>query len=245
MSRIPARCLGLEQLEDRPLLGVVRTGRVAGRRPDPLVALGDEVVVRKRLVGRVAPQLAPNLLVQPLGERLGQPVRERLGEDRRIVVVGCLELGDETVRAVEAVAGRDGERPDVVRQASLRGGNEVGQRDVRAARRLLHLLPQRPERGEAVAAIVVAPHRDVVVVHGVGGPEPDDGVRLQPVLAHDPLEQCQRVTVEVARGRTDLRVVQDRGVQPFQLPRREERRPVDPLDELGERVALEGTHAEE
>ena len=60
-----------------------------------------------------------------------------------------------------------------------------------------------------------------------------------------PLEQCQCVTVEVARGRTDLRVVQDRGVQAFQLPRREERRPVDPLDELGERVALEGTHAED
>ena len=37
--------LGVEQLEERPLLGVVRAGRVAGRRPDALVALGDEVLV--------------------------------------------------------------------------------------------------------------------------------------------------------------------------------------------------------
>ena len=35
--------------------------------------------------------------MQPLGERLCQPVRERLGEDRRVVVVGRLELGDEAI----------------------------------------------------------------------------------------------------------------------------------------------------
>ena len=143
------------------------------------------------------------------------------------------------------MACRDGERPDVVRQTTVHRRHEVGQRNVRAPGRLLHLLPQRPERGQAVAPLVVAPHRDVVVVHGVGGPEPDDGVRTQPVFAHDPVEQCQRIAVQVARRRTDLRVVQDRGVQALQFPRREERRPVDPLNELGERVALEGMHAQE
>src|SRR4029077_15042522 len=51
------RC-GVQELEERPLLGVVRAGRIAGRRPDALVALSDEVVVGQALVGGVAPQLA-------------------------------------------------------------------------------------------------------------------------------------------------------------------------------------------
>ena len=53
----------------------------------------------RRLVRRVAPQLAADELVQPLGEGLGQPIGEGLGEDRRVVVVGGLELGDERARA--------------------------------------------------------------------------------------------------------------------------------------------------
>ena len=91
--------LRLEQVEQRRLLGVVRAGRIAGRRADALVALGDEVGVRERLVGRVAPQLAPDALVEPLGEGLGQAVGEGLGEDRRVVVVGRLELGHDLVEA--------------------------------------------------------------------------------------------------------------------------------------------------
>ena len=37
--------LGAEQLEQLPLLGVVGAGRVAERRPDAAVALGDQLVV--------------------------------------------------------------------------------------------------------------------------------------------------------------------------------------------------------
>ena len=80
--------LRVEELEQRPLLGVVGACRVAGGGPDALVALRDELGVGQRLVRRVAPQLAPDALVESLGERLGQPVRQRLGEDRRVVVVG-------------------------------------------------------------------------------------------------------------------------------------------------------------
>ena len=96
---MPARDLGLEQLEQRPLLGVVRAGRVARGGPDALVALGDQVRVGERLVGRVAPELAADALVEPLGEGLGQAIGEGLGEDRRVVVVGRLELRDDLVEA--------------------------------------------------------------------------------------------------------------------------------------------------
>ena len=106
--------LGLEQPEDRPLLGVVRAGRVAGRRADALVGLGDERVVVQRLVRRVAPQLAPHQLVEPLREGLGQPVGERREQDGRVVVVGRLEARP---RLVQAVPGGDRERADVVGHA--------------------------------------------------------------------------------------------------------------------------------
>src|SRR5579859_1375028 len=76
-----------QEVEQRALLGVVGAGRVAGRGPDAAVLLRDEVVVPEPFVRGVAPQLPADALVQPLRERLGQPVGERLREDRVVVVV--------------------------------------------------------------------------------------------------------------------------------------------------------------
>ena len=95
VSLMPVARFGVEQAEQRRLLGVVGLGRIAGRRADAAIVLGDQLLGRKGLVGRVAPELAPHARVQRLGEGLGQPVGERLDEDRGIVVVGALEaLGD-------------------------------------------------------------------------------------------------------------------------------------------------------
>jgi hypothetical protein len=62
----------VEQLEQRALLGVVGAGRIAGRRPDADVLLGDQLVVRQYLVGGVAPQLAAHLRVQDVQLRDGR-----------------------------------------------------------------------------------------------------------------------------------------------------------------------------
>ena len=80
---------------------------------------------------------------------------------------------------------------------------------------------------------------------GVGRPEPHDGVRPEEPLTHDAIEQGQGVAVEVTRRRAQARIVQDRRVGAAQLPGREERRPVDDLAELVERVAREGPQADE
>ena len=53
---------------------------IAERGPDPAEVLVEEVLLGEVLVGRVP--LAPCALVQPLGERLGEPVGERLDDDR-------------------------------------------------------------------------------------------------------------------------------------------------------------------
>ncbi len=65
--------------------------------------------------------------MQVLGERLGEPVGERLDHDRVVVVVLRLEAGGELVGAE---AGGDRERPEVVvrsgrrKSASERFGRE-------------------------------------------------------------------------------------------------------------------------
>ena len=65
----------------------------------------------KLLAGRVP--LVARLLVQPLRERLGEPVGERADHDRPVVV----ELGGEAVRELLRPVDRDGERAHVVGEA--------------------------------------------------------------------------------------------------------------------------------
>ena len=85
------RSLGIEQLEERALLGVIGLGRIAGRRADAAVFFVDQLFVRELLARAIAP-VAAGLRVQLLGERLGQPVGERLGHDRVVIVVLAVEL---------------------------------------------------------------------------------------------------------------------------------------------------------
>ena len=110
--------------------------------------------------------------MHPLGEGLGQAVRERFGEDRRVVVVGRLELRDQHV---DAVPRGDGERTDVVAQARLRGGDEVREREVRPALGLGHLLPHGVDRGQRTGgriAVADGGTQDDVVVAAVAGQNP-------------------------------------------------------------------------
>ena len=91
-QRDPGARGGVEQLEQRALLGVVGLAAVAGRRADAAVALGDQLLAVNDSVRRVGPGLAANPLVHALRERLGEAVAERLEEDRVVVVVVALEL---------------------------------------------------------------------------------------------------------------------------------------------------------
>jgi hypothetical protein len=103
VSWIPALVSAPRSSNSVRLLGVVRAGRIARCRSDALVALADELGVRKILAGRVTPEVPADPLVEALGECLGEAVGQRLRQDRRVIVVGDLELGDEPVRAVEPV----------------------------------------------------------------------------------------------------------------------------------------------
>ena len=218
---------------------------IAGGGPDPPVGLPDQLFVVEPFVRCIPPELAADALVKVLRERLGEPVRERLEEDARVVVVPRLERGGPLLGSE---AGRDRERPHVVRDPALARGDVVGEREVGAALRAHHLLAKGPDDGERCAVLGVRAGRedlDVVRADGAGGEEAEHGSRLEPALGHDPVEHRPGVVVERAGRLADHRVVEDPGKAPGELPRVEERRPVDPRDDVGERVARKHPAAEE
>ena len=133
---------GIEQREERLLLGVIWTGRIAGGGTDAAVALLDEGLGGEVFLAAVAP-VAPRLLVEPFGKGLGQPIGECLGHDRRVVVVLAVMAAAEFLAAV---ARRAGEGPEVVLAAALHRCHEVGE----GVERLLSLpLPLLSERMHA------------------------------------------------------------------------------------------------
>src|SRR5438094_564474 len=67
----------------------------------------------------------------------------------------------------------------------------------------------------------------------------------QPVLGCDALEHRLGVVEQAARGRSVLRVIEDGGKLADQLPGGEERRPVDVVAKLGDRIIVKHARADE
>ncbi|KAG1249785.1 hypothetical protein G6F68_013143 [Rhizopus microsporus] len=181
---------GLQQVEQPALLAVLGAGRIAGRRTDAAVLLVDQGFVVQRLGVVVSPESGTHALMQALGQRLGEAVGERLQKDRVVVVMLGLEARD--VR-VDADTGGDRERADPVLLAAVGRGNEIGQAEVRALGRLVHLLAQEVQRGFALR--VLHAH---VVADAVGRPQPEHRLGGQPLLIDDAGEHRAGGLVQVA-----------------------------------------------
>ena len=230
----------IEELPQGRLLGVVGLRRIARRRADAEVLLGDQLLVGERLAGRIAPELAAHLGVHPLGEGLGQTIRESLREDLRIVVVRPrIGLGDRLL----ADPGRHREGTDPVLRPTDRG-DEVGERQIGAIRaRTAHLLTQGVEGGDLRFPSLLGIDHDVVALR-LRRPEADHALGRERALRHQLLQHRLGVVEEGLGGRSDLLVGEDRRIPPDQLPGGEERRPVDEGNELGDRN-LDGLLAQE
>jgi hypothetical protein len=81
---------------------------------------------------------------------------------------------------------------------------------------------QPPLRGVAARA-----DEDHVIADRARAPEAERGPGAEPPPGDDPVEQQLRVVEEAPRRFADLRIGQDLGEGPAQLPRGEEGRPVD------------------
>ena len=205
LRQLDPRGAGVEEVEQPPLLRVVGARGVAEGRPDPAVALRDQLLARRRSIGLVP--LASRLQVQPLRERLCEPVSQRLDHDRPIVVVLGLVAGGQLVRAVDP----DGERAEMI----IRRGDEVGQRAVRPRVSPVRLLAEHRE--------ALAGRKHDVVALGLRGPEAVDAMSAEQPVADDLVQLRDGVVVELPRRR----LLENRRELPLQLPGMEEELPVD------------------
>ena len=179
--------------------------------------------------------------MQTFGERLGEPVGQRFGHDRVVVVV----LGPEALTdLVQADARRDGEGADMVAQARLGGRDEVGQRTARMIRAPIHLLTQEMQGREDGGAVGARVGLDVVADR-VRGEEAVNAPGLQQPLLDDAIEQRIPLVEDLLRLRAVLFVFQNLRIDALQLPRVEERRPVDVLPQRPQREVVEHAHTRE
>ena len=148
------------------LLRVIGTRRIAGGGANPAVFLSNQIFRAQVLAAAESPLFA-DAFVQILGKRFRQPVGQRLGHDRVVIVMIGFEFFHQFV---EAVAAGDGEGAEVIsvsmcprrlagscaRTRRDAGGtfrrNEIGQAPIGRAVRLFDLLPQEMERRQDLRA---------------------------------------------------------------------------------------------
>ena len=81
-------------------------------------------------------------------------------------------------------------------------------------------------RKGSAGPVVAGEHEDVVAL-ALAAPQADRRLGRHPALGDDLVEHRLRVVEQAARAFADDRIVEDRGIVAGQLPRAEERRPVD------------------
>ena len=114
---MPAALVGVEQIEQNSLLGVVGACWIAGGGTDAAIFFVNQIVRGEIFLGAVAP-IDAGLLVQIFGKGFGQAVGQGLGHDRVVIVVIFLEVGGEFVAAD---AGGDGEGAEVILATAFGG----------------------------------------------------------------------------------------------------------------------------
>ena len=159
-------------------------------------------------LGRAVAEVAPRLRVQILGKRLGQPIGERLDDDRGVVVVLRLEAADEIV---DAVPRGDREGADVIddRRCSTGATKSASERFglSSAMTSCWRSIGKRAISGTGTSGRV--PSRwwlvqDDVVAVAVRRPEAVDAARAEELAADDAVEQRLR---RARRGRAPRRRV--------------------------------------
>ncbi len=215
---MPALAVGSSSCHSVAFSRVIRAGGIARRRTDAAILFVDQLIVGEPFLRRVAPELAAHALVHAFGERLREPIGQRLEHDARIVVVRLLEALE--VR-LDADARSDGERADVVAPARVLRRDEVGERSRATGPAAC------PSAGAGSAAAcstlrarLVRVDLDVVVIDAVRREQADHAARRQPALADDLLQHAPRIRVQIAGLLADDRIGEDVRKLAARTPRR-------------------------
>src|SRR5215469_9193037 len=171
----PDGTLAAKECEYRTLLGVIRLCRIARRRTDAAIALGDQLLIAQRLANVITPEFTAHPLMHALCERFGKAIGKRFRHDRGIVVVGVLEALDH---GIFADAGGDGEGADIIGQPAGAGRDKVRKRQIGSALAPGKLLAQRMQRRDRSLPRLVGEDENVVAL-AVRGPEADHGAHCE------------------------------------------------------------------
>src|SRR5262249_48109482 len=137
----------------------------------------------------------------------------------------------------------DDEGADIILERAFERRDEVGKREIRPALALRRLLAQPVKDSNRFLSGLVGKQHDVVA-HAVRGPESDRRRRGEWALGNEASQHLLRVLIKAARGDAVFLVAENRRKLPRKLPGRKERRPIDVVDELGERIIGEQLRAE-
>jgi hypothetical protein len=208
-------------LNKRGFLAVLGLGGIAGRGADAAIFFRDQLVVGEIFVRRIAPIFLAHLFMHAFGEGFGQTVGQGAQQDGGVIVLGRFEALDVLVFAE---ARRHDKAADIIGHAD--GRDEIGQRQIGAARLARHLLAQCVQRLDGEFPRLVAIDENIVAIVGrtVGRPEADGGAGL----SHWPsmiLASILRIGEQIAGGLADLFVGENGGIGPGQFPGLEEGRP--------------------
>ena len=86
-------------MEQRSLIGMIRTRRITGGGPDAAILFANQICIRQLFVAPKSPR-DTSLFMQIFGERFSQSVCQRFDHNRAVVVVLTLELFGELISAV-------------------------------------------------------------------------------------------------------------------------------------------------
>ena len=159
----------VKQIEQRSLLRVIRARGITRRWSDAAIFFAQKIDIRQVFLAPKTPR-DPRLFVQVLSKRFRQPVRQRLGQNRVIIIVLGRKLFCQFIRAVN----RYRESAKIILRLRIADcglrSNVIRQAMIELSGRLLHLLTQEMEGREFLASPFIDIEIDIVT-KGVGRPE--------------------------------------------------------------------------
>src|SRR5207237_9905764 len=116
-----------------------------------------------------------------------------------------------------AMPTRHREGAQVISPPAGPGSDEISQGVIELPGRLVHLLPERVENGQGLAAALVRVELDVIAV-AVGWEEAVNAASSEEFLADDFIQELLRVVKKLPSFDPELRIIENRGVASAQFP---------------------------
>mmetsp|Transcript_40315 Transcript_40315/g.34038 ORF Transcript_40315/g.34038 Transcript_40315/m.34038 type:complete len:298 (-) Transcript_40315:3000-3893(-) len=241
-----SQIMGFEKRPHLLFLRVIGLRRITGSRTNAVVFDLENVILSHVFLRRITPLLLANVQMQLFTIRFGKTVGERLRHDLAVVVVLCLERGDERLHAEPR---RHCKQPDVVLDTATLGRDEVGHGEVLRLLFAVLLLTESVQHFPHGRALLVLIDLNVVT-HGVGREESNHTVSLELASGADTLEHLDRIVEDSLGFRTHVGIIEDAGIATVgilapQLPHGEKGIPVDVGHQIIQRHVVVGAHTKE